>query len=207
MQMKKLWIGTGITILLIIIGNITAQKLVPDRAVPISVFAACLCLLIPTLLTTVLFSIAIFEDIKERNPKGKKDIGVLIAPIIYELLLFATLTWVGIRGVNAAKDIINDPIEQPVYFAYINKTRTYGYRTRGTSYYLRCRTDDGKSERLKIRVNKSKLDDVRAVIGEAESEYGFFDAKYIVIYYENLKILKELQMVTPPVDTGNNKEN
>ncbi len=202
MQMKKLWTGTGITILIIIIGNIIAQKLVPDRAVLISVFVACLCLLIPTLLTTVLFSIAIFEDIKERNPKGKKDISVLIAPIIFELVLFVTLAWVGIRGVNAAKDIINGPIEQPVYFAYINKTRTYGYRTRRTNYYLRCRTDDGKSERLKIRVNESKLDDVYAVKSKAESEYGFFEAKYIVNYYENLKILKELQMVELPVDTG-----
>jgi len=114
--MKKLWIGTGIIIYIIIIGNIIAQKLVPDRALPISVFAACLCLCIPMLLTAVWICICAIEEIKECNRKGK-------------------------------------------------------------------------------------LEEVYAVRWEAQSKYGFLEDKYIVCYFENLKILHELKMVEPPVDT------
>ena len=64
-----------------------------------------------------------------------------------------------------------------------------------------CRTDDDKNEKLKIRVNESKLDEVYAVRWEAQSKYDFLEDKYIVCYFENLKILHELKMVELPVDT------
>lgn len=199
--MKKLWIGTGITICIIIIGNIIAQKLVPDRALPISVFAACLCLSIPMLLIAVWICMCAIEEIKECNRKGKWDISGMIVQAIVILFFLATLVSTGIRGVKAMKDIVNGPIEQPVCFSYIKKTKSLGYRTRRTNYYLMCRTDDDKSERLKIRVNESKLKEVYAVRWEAQSKYGFLEDKYIVCYFENLKILHELKMVEPLVDT------
>ena len=67
--MKKILIGAGSSIVVIIIANITAQKLVPERALPISVFSACLCFFIPLAISFVMLLIAAIKNLKENKPK------------------------------------------------------------------------------------------------------------------------------------------
>lgn len=193
--MKKFWIGEGITILLIIIANITAHKLASDRAVPISVFSACLCLFILMVPVIIVLCKFTFEHVKQENRKGKRDISGTIVIALLGLVFLGTSVGMGIRGTRAMKDIINGPIEQPVYKTSLKDRReSNGYRSRTTNYYLICRTYDEKNKPLEVKVNKSKLDDVKDARVDGFALYGFED-KYILRYFENLKILFDLQVL------------
>lgn len=192
--MKKAWIGAGITILLIIIANITAQKLVPDRAVPISVFAGCLCLLIPSVIVLIILVGGTFENVKERGPKGKRDIKGTLFLVFFTLLFLASMVLFGVRGVKAMKDIVNGPIEQPIHRAYVKDRRERQYKSYTTNHYLICRTYDEKNEQFKVRINENKLDNVKKVMSDAFDVYGL-DGKYVLSYYENLKILEVFRLL------------
>ena len=82
--MKKVWIGEGITILLIIIASIITIKLLPeDRALPLGVFSVSLCLFILAVTVAVIILSSLFQEIKGTRRKRKKDIsGIVVMGII-----------------------------------------------------------------------------------------------------------------------------
>ncbi len=194
--MKKVWIGEGIAILLIIIASIIAHKLLPDdRALPLRVFSACLCLFILAVTVTVIIIPSLFQEIKGTSRKRKKDVSGSVVIGIVVLFSLATSVMFGIRGTNAMKDMINGPIEQPIHNTSLKKQNRYHYRrSRTTNYYLYCYTYDEKNEPLKVRVNEGKLDDVDTARLVSSYIYGS-DDKYTLLYYENLKILVDLEVL------------
>lgn len=198
--MKKVWIGEGITILLIIIASIIANKLLPDeRSLPLGVFSACLCLFIWVATVTVIMILSLFQEIKGASRKRKKDISGIVVMGIVVLFSLAASVMLGIRGTNAMKDTINGPVEQPIHNTSLKKRHVYRYRRSSTDrYYLYCYTLDEKNELLKVRVNEEKLDKVDTTMLVSsyifESIYGL-DDRYMLYYYENLKILVDLEVL------------
>lgn len=206
--MRKVWIVEGISILLIIIASIIAHKLLPDdRALPLSVFSTCLCLFILAVTVTVIIIPSLFQEIKETSCKGKKNAGrkkkkdisgILVIGVVI-LLLLAASVMLGIRGTRALKDMISGPVEQPIYNLSLKKQRRYRYRRGSTTcYYLYCDTYDEKTESLKVRVDEGELEDIDTtmLVGTYiyNSIYGS-DAKYMLYYYENLKIFVDLEVL------------
>ena len=205
---KKVWIGEGIAILLIIIASIIANKLLPDdRALPFSVFSACLCLFILAVTVTVIIIPSFLQEIKETICKGKKnagrkskkDISGIVVIGIVVLFCLAVSVMLGIRGTRALKDTISGPVEQPIYNVSLKKQHRYRYRRGSTTYYyLYCDTYDEKNEPLKVRVDESELNDIDTtmLVGSYiyESIYES-DAKYMLYYYENLKIFVDLEVL------------
>lgn len=121
--MKKVWIGEGITILLIIIASIIANKLLPDdRSLPLGVFSACLCLFIWAATVTVIMILSLFQEIKGTSRKSKKDISGIVVMGIVVLFSLAASVMLGIRGTKAMKDTINGPVEQPIHNTSLKKT-------------------------------------------------------------------------------------
>lgn len=198
--MKKVWIGEGITILLIIIASIIANKLLPDdRSLPLGVFSACLCLFIWAATVTVIMILSLFQEIKGTSRKRKKDISGIVVMGIVVLFSLAASVMLGIRGTKAMKDTINGPVEQPIHNTSLKKRHVYRYRRSSTDrYYLYCYTLDEKNELLKVRVNEEKLDKVDTTMLVSsyifESIYGL-DDRYMLYYYENLKILVDLEVL------------
>lgn len=198
--MKKVWIGEGITILLIIIASIIANKLLPDdRSLPLGVFSACLCLFIWVATVTVIMILSLFQEIKGASRKRKKDISGIVVMGIVVLFSLAASVMLGIRGTNAMKDTINGPVEQPIHNISLKKRHVYRYRRSSTDrYYLYCYTLDEKNELLKVRVNEEKLEKVDTTMLVSsyifESIYGL-DDRYMLYYYENLKILVDLEVL------------
>ncbi len=193
--MKKVWIGEGIAILLIIIASIIAHKLLPDdRALPLGVFSACLCLFILAVTAIVIIIPSLFQEIKVTSRKRKKDVSGIVVIGVVVLLSFAASVFFGIRGTNAMKDMISGPVEQPIHNTSLKKQHRYRYRRSSTTnYYLYCYTYDEKNELLKVRVDEGKLDDVDTTRFVGSYIYGS-DDKYMLCYYENLKILVDLQV-------------
>ena len=199
--MKKVWIGEGIAILLIIIASIIAHKLLPDdRTLPLGVFSVCLCLFILAVTMAVIILSSLFQEIKGTRRKRKKDIsGIVVMGIVILFWLAGTVT-LGIRGTRALKDTINGPVEQPIHNTSLKKRHVYRYRRSSTDrYYLYCYTLDEKNELLKVRVNEEKLDkvDTTMLVGSyiCESIYGLEEDRYMLYYYENLKILVDLEVL------------
>ena len=64
---------------------------------------------------------------------------------------------------------------------------------------LSCYTLDEKNKLLKVQVNKEKLDkvDTTMLVGSyiCESIYGLEEDRYMLYYYENLKILVDLEVM------------
>ena len=199
--MKKVWIGEGIAILLIIIASIIAHKLLPDdRALPLGVFSVCLCLFILAVTVAVIILSSLFQEIKGTRRKRKKDISGIVVMVIIILIWLAGTVQLGIRGTRALKDTINGPVEQPIHNTSLKKRHVYRYRRSSTDrYYLYCYTLDEKNELLKVRVNEGKLDDVDTTlfVGSyiCESIYGLEEDRYMLYYYENLKILVDLEVL------------
>ena len=198
--MKKVCIGEGIAILLIIIASIIANKLLPDdRGLPLGVFSACLCLFILAVTVTVIIILSLFQEIKGTRRKRKKDISGIVVMCIVVLFSLAGSVSLGIRSTKALKDTINGPVEQPIHNTSLKKRHVYRYRGSSTdAYYLYCYTLDEKNKLLKVQVNKEKLDkvDTTMLVGSYiyESIYGL-DDKYMLYYYENLKILVDLEVL------------
>lgn len=198
--MKKVWIGEGITILLIIIASIIANKLLPDdRGLPLGVFSACLCLFILAVTVTVIIILSLFQEIKGTRCKRKKDISGIVVMCIVVLLSLEGSVSLGIRSTRALKDTIKGPVEQPIHNTSLKKRHVYRYRGSSTdAYYLYCYTLDEKNKLLKVQVNKEKLDkvDTTMLVGSYiyESIYGSED-KYMLYYYENLKILVDFEVL------------
>ncbi|MBE5930204.1 MAG: hypothetical protein E7268_03970 [Lachnospiraceae bacterium] len=199
--MKKVWIGEGIAILLIIIASIIANKLLPeDRTLPLGVFSACLCLLILAMTVVAIIIPSLFQEIKGTGRKRKKDVSGIIVMVIIILIWLAGTVQLGIRGTRALKDTINGPVEQPIHNTSLKKRHVYRYRGSSTDrYYLYCYTLDEKNELLKVRVNEEKLDkvDTTMLVGSyiCESIYGLEEDRYMLYYYENLKILVDLEVL------------
>ena len=199
--MKKVWIGEGITILLIIIASIIANKLLPDDSgLPLGVFSACLCLFILAVTVAVIIISSSFQEIKGTRRKKKKDISGIVVMVIIILFWLAGTITLGIRTTRALKDTINGPVEQPIHNTSLKKRHVYRYRRSSTDrYYLYCYTLDEKNELLKVRVNEEKLDkvDTTMLVGSyiCESIYGLEEDRYMLYYYENLKILVDLEVM------------
>ena len=199
--MKKVWIGEGITILLIIIASIIANKLLPDdRGLPLGVFSACLCLFILAVTVTVIIILSLFQEIKGTRRKRKKDISGIVVMCIVVLFSLAGSVSLGIRSTKALKDTIKGPVEQPIHNTSLKKRHVYRYRRSSTDeYYLYCYTLDEKNKLLKVQVNKEKLDkvDTTMLVGSyiCESIYGLEEDRYMLYYYENLKILVDLEVM------------
>ncbi len=199
--MKKVWIGEGIAILLIIIASIIANKLLPgDRGLPLGVFSACLCLFILSVTVAVIILSSLFQEIKGTSRKRKKDISGIVVMVIIILIWLAGTVLLGIRVTRAMKDTINGPVEQPIHNTSLKKQHVYRYRRSSTDkYYLYCYTFDEKNELLKVRVNEEKLDkvDTTRLVGSyiCESIYGLEEDRYMLYYYENLKILVDLEVL------------
>ena len=199
--MKKVWIGEGITILLIIIASIIAHKLLPDdRALPLGVFSVCLCLFILAVTVAVIILSSLFQEIKGTRRKRKKDISGIVVMVIIILIWLAGTITLGIRVTRALKDTINGPVEQPIHNTSLKKRHVYRYRRSSTDrYYLYCYTLDEKNELLKVRVNEEKLDkvDTTMLVGSyiCESIYGLEEDRYMLYYYENLKFLVDLEVM------------
>lgn len=203
--MKKFWIGAGISIIVIIIANITAQKLVPERALPISVFSACLCLFIPWAIGFVLLVIATIQTAKEKTPKAKKRIGKKKEKFkealgLSFLILVAgmALTILSIRGTNAMKDLINGPTEQTIHRVYLKERKKRNHYTKSNKRqtYLICRTYDKNNTPLEIKVDKSKVDYIKDVMRDGFDVYGM-DDKYVVYYFKNLNNFVDIQVLDP----------
>ena len=198
--MKKVLIGEGITILLIIIASVIANKLLPDdRGLPLGVFSASLCLFILAVTVAVIIILSLFQEIKGTRRKRKKDISGIVVMCIVVLFSLAGSVSLGIRSTKALKDTINGPVEQPIHNTSLKKRHVYRYRRSSTDeYYLYCYTLDEKNKLLKVQVNKEKLDkvDTTMLVGSYiyESIYGSED-KYMLYYYENLKILVDLEVM------------
>ncbi len=199
--MKKVWIGEGIAILLIIIASIIVKKLLPDdRTLPLGVFSACLCMFILAVTVTVIIVLSLFQEIKVTRRKRKKDISGIVVMVIIILIWIAGTVQLGIRGTRALKDTINGPVEQPIHNTSLKKRHVYRYRRSSTDrYYLYCYTLDEKNELLKVRVNEEKVDkvDTTRMVGSyiCESIYGLEEDRYMLYYYENLKILVDLEVM------------
>ena len=198
--MKKVWIGEGIAILLIIIASIIANKLLPDdRALPLSVFSTCLCLLILAVTVTVIIIPSLIQEIKGTGRKRKKDVSGIIVMVIIILIWIAGTVMLGIRGTRALMDTINGPVEQPIHNLSLKKQHRYRYRRGSTTYYyLCCDTYDEKNEPLKVRVDKSELNDIDTTMLVGSYIYKSIyesDAKYMLYYYENLKIFVDLEVL------------
>lgn len=199
--MKKVLIGEGITILLIIIASVIAHKLLPDdRALPLGVFSAGLCLFILAVTVTVIIILSLFQEIKGTRRKRKKDISGIVVMCIVVLFSLAGSVSLGIRSTRALKDTINGPVEQPIHNTSLKKRHVYRYRRSSTDeYYLYCYTLDEKNKLLKVQVNKEKLDkvDTTMLVGSyiCESIYGLEEDRYMLYYYENLKILVDLEVM------------
>lgn len=199
--MKKVWIGEGIAILLIIIASIIAKKLLPDdRSLPLGVFSACLCMFIFAVTVAAIIIPSLFQEIRGTGRKSKKDVIEIIVMVIIILIWIAGTVQLGIRGTRALKDTINGPVEQPIHKTDLKKRHVYRYRRSSTDrYYLYCYTLDEKNELLKVRVNEEKLDkvDTTMLVGSyiCESIYGLEEDRYMLYYYENLKILVDLEVM------------
>ena len=199
--MKKVWIGEGIAILLIIIASIIADKLLPDdRGLPLGVFSVCLCLFILAVTVAVIILSSLFQEIKGTRRKRKKDISGIVVMVIIILIWLAGTITLGIRVTRALKDTINGPVEQPIHNTDLKSRHVYRYRRSSTThYYLYCYTLDEKNELLKVRVNEEKLDkvDTTRLVGSyiCESVYGLEEDRYMLYYYENLKILVDLEVL------------
>lgn len=199
--MKKVWIGEGIAILLIIIASIIANKLLPeDRGLPLGVFSTCLCLFILAVTVTAIIIPSFFQEIRGTGRKRKKDVIEIIVMVIIILIWLAGTVQLGIRGTRALKDTINGPVEQPIHKTDLKKRHVYRHRRSSTDrYYLYCYTLDEKNELLKVRVNEEKLDkvDTTMLVGSyiCESIYGLEEDRYMLYYYENLKILVDLEVM------------
>ena len=199
--MKKVLIGEGIAILLIIIASVIANKLLPDdRALPLGVFSACLCLFILAVTVTVIIILSLFQEIKGTRRKRKKNISGIVVMCIVVLFSLAGSVSLGIRSTKALKDTIKGPVEQPIHNTSLKKRHVYRYRGSNTDeYYLYCYTLDEKNKLLKVQVNKEKLDkvDTTMLVGSyiCESIYGLEDDRYMLYYYENLKILVDLEVL------------
>lgn len=199
--MKKVWIGEGIAILLIIIASIIANKLLPeDRGLPLGVFSACLCMFILAVTVVAIIIPSLFQEIRGTSRKRKKDVIEIIVMVIIILIWLAGTVQLGIRGTRALKDTINGPVEQPIHKTDLKKRHVYRYRRSSTDrYYLYCYTLDEKNELLKVRVNEEKLDkvDTTMLVGSyiCESIYGLEEDRYMLYYYENLKILVDLEVL------------
>ncbi len=203
--MKKIWIGAGISILVIIITNITAQKLVPERALPISVFSACLCLFIPFAIAFVLLVIEAIKNAKEKTPKTKKGKGKkkekfkeTLAFSFFILAAGMFLTFLSIRGTNAMKDLINGPTEQAIHRVYLKdrKKRNHYTKSNKKQTYLICRTYDENNTPLEIKVDKSEVDYIKDVMRDGFDVYGM-DDKYVVYYFKNLNNFVDIQVLDP----------
>lgn len=203
--MKKFWIGAGISIIVIIIANITAQKLVPERALPISVFSACLCLFIPSAIGFVLLVIATIQTAKEKTPKAKKRIGKKKGKfkdaLAFSFLILAAgmvLTFLSIRGANAMKDLVNGPTEQAIHRVYLKERKKRNHYTKSNKrqQYLICRTYDKNNTPMEIKVDKSKVDYIKDVMRDGFDVYGM-DDKYVVYYFKNLNNFVDIQVLDP----------
>lgn len=194
-------IGEGITILLIIIASVIANKLLPDdRGLPLGVLSACLCLFILAVTVTVIIILSLFQEIKGTRRKRKKDISGIVVMCIVVLFSLAGSVSLGIRSTKALKDTIKGPVEQPIHNTSLKKRHVYRYRRSSTDeYYLYCYTLDEKNKLLKVQVNKEKLDkvDTTMLVGSyiCESIYGLEEDRYMLYYYENLKILVDLEVM------------
>lgn len=207
--MKKIWIGAGISIIVIIIVNITAQKLVPERALPISVFSACLCLFIPLAISFVLLLIADIKNLKENKPNGNKRKGNNKAfkkekfkeTLALSFLIVAVglgLTIITIRGANAMKDLVNGPTEQAIHRVYLKERKKRNHYTKSNKrqQYLICRTYDKNNTPMEIKVDKSKVDYIKDVMRDGFDVYGM-DDKYVVYYFKNLNNFVDIQVLDP----------
>lgn len=207
--MKKIRIGAGISIIVIIIANITAQKLVPERALPISVFSACLCLFIPLAISFVMLLIADIKNLKENKPNGNKRKGNNKAfkkekfkeTLALSFLIVAVglgLTIITIRGANAMKDLVNGPTEQAIHRVYLKERKKRNHYTKSNKrqQYLICRTYDKNNTPMEIKVDKSKVDYIKDVMRDGFDVYGM-DDKYVVYYFKNLNNFVDIQVLDP----------
>ena len=207
--MKKFWIGAGISIIVIIIANITAQKLVPERALPISVFSACLCLFIPLAISFVMLLIADIKNLKENKPNGNKRKGNNKAfkkekfketlALSFLIVAFGLgLTIITIRGANAMKDLVNGPTEQAIHRVYLKERKKRNHYTKSNKrqQYLICRTYDKNNTPMEIKVDKSKVDYIKDVMSDGFDVYGM-DDKYVVYYFKNLNKFVDIQVLDP----------
>lgn len=207
--MKKIRIGAGISIIVIIIANITAQKLVSERALPISVFSACLCLFIPLAISFVMLLIADIKNLKENKPNGNKRKGNNKAfkkekfkeTLALSFLIVAVglgLTIITIRGANAMKDLVNGPTEQAIHRVYLKERKKRNHYTKSNKrqQYLICRTYDKNNTPMEIKVDKSKVDYIKDVMRDGFDVYGM-DDKYVVYYFKNLNNFVDIQVLDP----------
>lgn len=139
----------------------------------------------------------LFQEIKGTGRQGKKDISGIVVMVIVILIQLAGTITLGIRGTRALKDTINGPVEQPIHNTDLKSRYVYRYRRSGTThYYLYCYTLDEKNELLKVRVHEEDLDkvDTTRLVGSyiCEHIYGLEEDRYMLYYYENLKILVDL---------------
>lgn len=207
--MKKILIGAGSSILVIIVANITAQKLVPERALPISVFSACLCFFIPLAIPFVILLIAAIKNLKENEPKenkrnrnnknSKKEKFKETLAFSFFIVAFGFgLTFVTIRGTNAMKDLIHGPTEQRIHRAYIKtkKKRNHYTKSNKRQQYLICRTYDKNNTPMEIKVNENKVDYINDVMRDGFDVYGM-DDKYVVYYFKNLNTFVDMKVLDP----------
>lgn len=148
---------------------------------------------------TVIIILSLFQEIKGTRRKRKKDISGIVVMCIVVLFSLAGSVSLGIRSTRALKDTIKGPVEQPIHNTSLKKRHVYRYRRSSTdAYYLYCYTLDEKNKLLKVQVNKEKVDkvDTTMLVGSYiyESIYGSED-KYMLYYYENLKILVDFEVL------------
>ena len=207
--MKKILLGAGISILVVIIADIIAGKIVPERAFPIGVFSACVCFFIPLVISFVLLLIAVIDTLKENkqkknNWKGNKKNSKKekLKDILAFSLLFISvgmgLYFVTVRGANAMKDIVNGPTEQAIHRVYLKERKKRNHYTKSNKrqQYLICRTYDENNTPLEIKVDKSKVDYIKDVMSDGFDVYGM-DDKYIVYYFKNLNSFVDIEVLDP----------
>ncbi|MBQ4536803.1 MAG: hypothetical protein II994_04195 [Lachnospiraceae bacterium] len=195
--MKKIWIGVGISILVVAFGSTIAQKAVPDYIAPIRVLTGGLCIMIPLAVLIAVWGRLYLMDLKEALHKKSFDKDAKSAffiILVLELILLGAFGFGGAQSVKAISDMVNGPRETVIYSAMLKEDSDRGYRgAERTFYHLTGITDEGR-EKMELKVSGEKMEEVDRVLKQAKWDYGL-DAKYKVIYFENIGSLCEIQML------------
>lgn len=196
--MKKIWIGVGISILVVAFGSTIAQKAVPDYIAPIRVLTGGLCVMIPLAVLIAVWGRLYLMDLKEALHKKSFDKdarSAFFTFLVLEMILLGAFGFGGAQSVKAIADMVNGPTETVIYSAMLKEDSDRGYRgAERTFYHLTGITDDNEGEKMELKVSGEKMEEVDRVLKQAKWDYGL-NAKYKVIYFENIGSLCEIQML------------
>lgn len=190
--MKKVWIGVGVAILVIVLAGIIAKKNVPVYSTPIDFLTIGLVIMLPMAVLLVYFFRLFAKDFNIK----KIDKAALAIFLLFEASFLVAFCFGGVRAIRATADIVSGPKEKVVTMAAITEEDYRGHKgAKRTICYMTGITDENERTVFKVKVPAEKLEDVKAVRKKGIEEYGYYDAQYRVCYFEHIDMLYELQLI------------